>query len=450
TGGAYTGQLVPLVPVRWRMKHNGIIYNRWRGFAMQWNVEAPGKVGDTYTDVRAVDALTIMQLYDLGAPFVDEVIADSPTLWYRFSEPAAASAAQDSSGNKHTGVYSGSPTLGTDGGPIQAETDFYATFDGTDDSVQMPSGALFSSDPLSLEIWFRTSYDASAAGQLQTIWSQRADTGDLTKDIPRGMLEFTHATDEKFRFVGYSGSTIYQVVSDADVFNDGEWHQALFTADAAGNLKVYWDGVAGDTDTQNLVFDRTTIEMYAGRSTASLDSAFTGDLSEVIHYDTELSPARVTAHYEAGIGWLNQLTSVRVTSLLDSLGWPTDARDISVGTSTMGVFGAVGSYLAGLQQAQDTEDGELLIDGEGLLVFTNRNDRDVSTYAAVFSNDGSDTPYAYVKPVRDKKLLRNIARITDSDGLVHEARDATSVGSFAPRVLARTTQTTTATEPQDY
>ncbi|KKL26734.1 hypothetical protein LCGC14_2392310, partial [marine sediment metagenome] len=58
-------------------------------------------------------------------------------------------------------------------------------------------------------------------------------------------------------------------------------------------------------------------------------------------------------------------------------------------------------------------------------------------------------PYAYVKPVRDKKLLRNVARITDVDGAIFEARD-TSVTAYAPRIVARTTQTTTAGEPQDY
>jgi hypothetical protein len=100
--------------------------------------------------------------------------------------------------------------------------------------------------------------------------------------------------------------------------------------------------------------------------------------------------------------------------------------------------------------AQDTEDGELFVDGAGDFVFKNRYDRNTSTYAATFSNDGSDTPYRDLVWDRDYDYLRNVVSITDASGTLTADSDTTSVARFARRSLSRTSNSPTATEIADY
>ena len=448
TGGAYTGQLVPLVPVRWRLKQNGVIYNRWRGFIMNWNVEAPGKVGDTFTDVRAVDALTVFQLHGLDSAWDDVVQRLTPKAWYRLNERSGSTIAVDSSGNGHHGVWEGTPTVVTSGGPpIVGDPGTYADLDGVDDRVVLPESAAFrDTQAFSMVAWFLSPANEGAYMYYQTIRDSGATADTASLYVSRSFENQQVISD----CLGPAGSGIASSLQSTTEYDDGEWHLAAMTYDGALEWKLYVDNVEKSTTTETgaLVLPPTGSEVYA----AGFVNTFyePGDVRELVLFDSELSVTDLADLWNSSKGWPDSLTSQRVTDLLDLLGWPVNDRNISTGTSTMGAITTVSSYLAGLQQAQDTEDGELFVDGEGLLVFTNRYDRDVSAHAAVFSNDGSDTPYAMVKPVRNKNLLRNVARITDSDGATYEARDTASTTAYAPRVLSRTTQTTTVGEPQDY
>lgn len=446
TGGTYTGQLVPLVPVRWRMKHNGIIYNRWRGFATSWTVEAPGKTGDTYTDVKCVDALTVMQLLEFGTAYDVLVAEDSPVGFWKLDELTGTTATDDGSGG-NDGTYTNTPTLGQDGPLSNTKGVLFAEASSEEVSIGTLTGVSPNSD-FTVELFINP--DDPVTNAIQAVLQVAIESNET--------LGVWINDSEPEKFVGFQFPIVgsgWQGRGVADVpIDDTGWQHIVFVIDATAKTAVpYIDGQAAETlDLGPWDQTRTTSDMSVRIAAGGSLFFFEGEQSRVAIYDKKLSAERIILHAAAAHnGFPQELTSERVASLLDVLEWPSLARSLSVGLSTMVADATIsGSLLTAAFAAQDTEDGELFVDGEGLVVFTNRTDRDVSAYATMFSNDGSDIPYAYVRPVRDKTLLRNVSAVTGSDGTIYEARDDTSVASHGPRTLPRVTQTVTAGEQQNY
>ena len=440
SSGAYANDLVPMVPIRVRATHNAVTYDLFRGFVTSWSV-GQRDFADTFTTITAIDGLSVLQLYELRAAWVDEVNADSPRAWYRLSEQSGTTLF-DASGNGHDGTYEGTlANIGVSGGPIVGETDYYFAPNGTTDRGRPPTSAAFvGGDGKTVEGWFN-----AASGEGAYIYIQHAP--GLESGLGWVLALYVSGGTPTLRGRVDNATGGNEAASTAQ-FDDGAWHHAALTVSAAGAMKLYADGVEVDTDTKDADFPANGTPFIGYLNTNYED----GDISEVVLYDSELSAARILAHYNAGIGNPNEITSARITSLLDLMGWPSADRTISTGKSTMGALtDSIGSYLAASFQAQDTEDGEFWIAGDGKVNFTNRYDRNTSTLAATFSNDtGGDSVYRDFVWVADDQLLRNVGRVTDSSALTAEARDATSEGKYGTRVVARTSQTTTAAEPQDY
>src|SRR5690606_26630934 len=66
-------------------------------------------------------------------------------------------------------------------------------------------------------------------------------------------------------------------------------------------------------------------------------------------------------------------TGARINRILDSAGWPLEDRIIATGDATLTGTTLEGPALEEMQQAADSEIGELYIDGAGNVVFRNRN-----------------------------------------------------------------------------
>jgi hypothetical protein len=115
----------------------------------------------------------------------------------------------------------------------------------------------------------------------------------------------------------------------------------------------------------------------------------------------------------------------------------------------MGMITETGTALSLVYQAVDSENGAAWMTGAGKLWFGNRNWRNTSSYAATFSNDGSDTGYQALAWHRDQNTLRTVAQVTDLNAAVTEYIGANEA-SYGPRVISRTTYTESVTEPYDY
>ena len=443
--GPYANDLVPMVPIRVTATHNAVTYTLFRGFVSDWGVNTQDGKDSTVT-VTALDGLTVLQLLKIGQVWGEEVQADSPRAWYRFSDPVSSTTLIDSSGNGYHGTPSGSPTFGA-AGQITPGTDLAATLDGTDDYIELPlAAAPTGTSDFSVDVLFKTT-EAVSTGQMFL-----ATDGQVGyQAIFVGVSFYIGETGGVVAYINSTDTTTGQRLSSATGYNDGAWHLATITRSGTA-AKLYLDGAEVDTDTAGSTIDIGTHvqgNIHIGR-TLSAASWFDGSLSEVVVYDSELSAARVLAHYNAAFAPLNnQLTSARVTAVLDLIGWPSALRDLDTGISTMGTLtDADITALEAIFQAVDTENGAAWITGAGKLWFGNRRWRDISAYSATFSNDGSDTGYQALSWHRDDTELRTVAQVTDSNSAVTEYVGA-SEATYGPRTISRTTYTTSVTEPYD-
>ncbi len=447
TSGAYASDLVPMVPIRVRATHNSVTYDLFRGFVTDW-VVGQRDFSDTFTTVEAIDGLSVLQLSELTDAWGDQVAKLSPRAWWRLNETSGTTAI-DSSGNGHHGTWEGSPTFTTTNDTtIVGRPGGYANIDGVDDRVSIPIAAAFTgtAQAFSISAWFN-----SPAGEGSYMYWQTFGASGATKDTASLYVSGGPSNQQVIGdILGPAGSNVASGLGSTTKYDDGEWHFAVVTYDGNLTYKLYVDNVLKDTTVETdgtLTLVKPTATYIAGFVNEFYEP---GDVVEVALFDTELSSTNVTDLFDAAQGWPTVLTSQRATDLLDLMGWPSADRSISTGKTTLGAMTAVSSFLAGMFEAQDGEDGELYLDGAGKVVFTNRHTRNISTYAATFSNDGSDTPYRDFRWVSDEQLLRNVGRITDTAGAVREGRDTASVTKYATRGVRRTSQTTSATEPQDY
>ncbi len=461
TGGAYTGDLKLGVPVRFRTKHNAVIYPEYYGFAQSWIVEAPGKKGDTFTTLKASDGLNILQRDVLESPWQSLVGSLNPRVWYRFDENAGT-ILYDSSGNGHDGEIFGTPTGFRAAGPIAADGSTALTFDGVDDYVELPQGAKILTDPYTICVWVKTSFDYAGRGFGGYIWAQAEVIGGdftLTKGYHYGWInDGPGASEHKLQNAARSSTSLNAVSmgnypADPDDLDDGVWRMVAIAVSSAGVFDRIINGVdVGTQDTENPMTFSSVTKFFLGTSRPDGSAWWVGEMDEFLIFDSRIVTPTLLAMYEAAtVPWNGDTTDGRITRVLDAVGWPTLQRDLSVGVSSMQSLTTTNqTALAAIYDAVDTEDGEMFIAADGRLTFRNRNDRDVSAYAATFSNDGSDIPYQDPKPTRDPTLLRNLALVTDSDGIVWESKDTDSITAHARRNVTRTTDTAVASEPKDY
>lgn len=216
--------------------------------------------------------------------FPQSVAADNPSAYYRGDDATGSSVAADSSAASVAGVYT-SPvqTFRTTPGALGNGTvDPATTFTGA------PAGA-YANDATSapttftLEIWFRTTSTTN-----QRIFG--------FADVPTG----NSTTADRFIRMTTLGTVAFNtgptVITSTGSFRDGAWHLATASLGAAGT-KFYVDGVSVGTNAAT-----TSSTPYPGywRMGGDNSNYLVGGLDEAAVYTTQLSDARVAAHYAAG------------------------------------------------------------------------------------------------------------------------------------------------------
>jgi len=440
--GPYFGDLVPLMQIRLRATHNTVTYDRFRGFVLAW----PNTVldhGKAVVALVAYDGLTQLQRLKLRSVWEQEVRADSPRAWYRFSERVLGTAVTDSSGNGYHAAASGDLTFGLSG-PIVGANDRAVNFGGTQSEVDPPQSARLTGASWTVEAIFRT---ISSTDDGLDFFIQMAPSTTLSLAAP--YISFGVASGSfKLNFQYADGTSVTDLLLSAAPVNDGEWHHALVRNDGS-TIRLYLDGVLEDSGPAMTLPDQV-YDLYVGYN-PRLERWDEGDLSELIWYGSDLGAARVTDHYDAMTApWESQTTSARITAILDEAGWPVGLRDLDTGLSTMVAAEPAGkSALEAILEAAETEDGQLWINGAGDLVFRNRLARSTSTIDDTYSDDGSDIKIFDHEWTRDDLELFTVAQVTDSEGEVYEVTAASSA-SYADRVISRLTATESESEPFDY
>lgn len=216
--------------------------------------------------------------------YADEVLADSPLVYWRLGDTLGA-VATDESGNGRPGTYSGTYTQGAAG----------ATSDG-DGSVLLGSTGRVSIDAaawasgasaFSVEAWFKTA-------QTGVGWIAHR----LSGFDERYAWSLVVSESTLFAYLNQSPTGLSPVGNTATGVNEGNWHHVVATWDGA-DWALYVDGSHAGTVAAALANSDVAAPIAVGHQPQAWSKTAVTCVDEFAYYDTALSPERIAAHYAA-------------------------------------------------------------------------------------------------------------------------------------------------------
>jgi signal peptidase I len=217
-------------------------------------------VGTPTIAAAAFTATTANPANAWSVPNVDygaEVTARAPYLYWRLDDTNGNTAA-DSSGNGNTGRYRPNPSTGAftrlaDGALLTDTPDRAVQLNDPAACIETRSNtAIAGPQVYTVVAWFRAPSSYTDGGKL--IGFERPQTG--TDSPPNGNYDRQLYVDGNGRvwFTAYNGGHV--ALSSAPAFNDGNWHMAVGSQDAAG-MRLYLDGALvasnGNTAAENTI-----------------------------------------------------------------------------------------------------------------------------------------------------------------------------------------------------
>lgn len=254
------------------------------GGETSFKLERPGGAGLQINAAVLSQALSTQ----VTPSYTEEVLADSPVVYYRFEESSGETTAVDSSGNGNDGTYINNPTLGNPSGFIGLGN--AVELDGVNQRIDM--GPLNGGTQLgqsTIEVWVNV--DALSPGDCCTsIFSTDTfSNGNLHFNLKPG-LDIEHAV---------AGGSPNNVNTADGAISFDQWAHIVATYDAAGTEEVliYVNGTLIGSGLHNSgIFANFTA---ANIGSFGLDRFFNGEIDEFAIYDSILSPERVAAHFRA-------------------------------------------------------------------------------------------------------------------------------------------------------
>jgi len=238
------------------------------------------------------------------------VLADSPLGYWRLDETAGTTGA-DSAGS-NSASYVGAPSLAV-GGANAYDGDTAVALDGSTQYLGLGASVQFNSGDFSIEAWFK-----SSASTQQQIWDDSsASGGNLTsiKLLGSGSVQ-VNASDG-------TGSVLL-ATSATRPYNDGAWHQVVFTR-AGTVFTLYLDAASAATQTTALGdVDIAGTLPRLGRLAVGNNNPFAGALDEVAVYTHALSATQIQNHYKndrIGCSAIGGATSANYTPTSSDAGY---------------------------------------------------------------------------------------------------------------------------------
>jgi hypothetical protein len=127
------------------------------------------------------------------------------------------------------------------------------------------------------------------------------------------------------------------------------------------------------------------------------------------------------------------LSGTRINQILDQISWPSSARDVDAGLTTMQADpGTTRTSLAALQTVADSEYGAVYVDASGNFVFQDRSvtASSIGGTPTVFADDGTGIKYANAVWKLDDTLVFNSATITRTGGTAQVATNEASITKY--------------------
>tara|TARA_R100001163_G_C5061916_1_gene198862 strand:- start:132 stop:1394 length:1263 start_codon:yes stop_codon:yes gene_type:complete len=138
-----------------------------------------------------------------------------------------------------------------------------------------------------------------------------------------------------------------------------------------------------------------------------------------------------------------ELSSLRVSRILNAIGFPSALRTIGTGTKNVQQQALTTNVLAGLKACETAENGQFFISADGKATFRNRaykfTNALATTSQATFSNSGSNLPFTDVQVSFDDNEVINNYSWTRSGGATQFIADADSIQRFTALNSSETT-----------
>jgi hypothetical protein len=284
--GVYTGSLLRLYvdgQLDASVSATGTIATNNNNVEIGRNAGASGREFDgSIYDVRVYSrALTHAQVADIYG-----LVG-----WWKLNETSGTAAA-DSSGVSRNGTYANGVTLGGTG-PTAGT--YAASFDGTNDYVNIPSEWRNYVNGFSFAVWARP----AAAGS----YARFADFG---AGQDQGNLTLTRqATTTTLEAGIYDGTLVgKRYIEEAGAIALGAWRRYVVSVDSTGQAKLYVDGVEVATSVSSVGLPTNLVRSnnYIARSNWAADAYYSGGMYDMRHYNRPLSIAEVLKLYGGGAG----------------------------------------------------------------------------------------------------------------------------------------------------
>jgi hypothetical protein len=224
--------------------------------------------------------------------YFSEVLADTPSGYWRLGEGSDALPAADASGNGNTGTYTN--TIGTTPsqvGALAGDPDTAVLF------TRASSGYVSVLDSTSLDLGDTFTLEA---------WVKLAATGQATAKhiVSKGVNGycFRIGSTDKLELLK---DRIALIVTSTTAITNTNWHHVVATKNGA-TVKLYLDAVDVTGTVTNATCANNAANLFIGvdntassGGTPDATTYFDGFIDEVAVYPTALSAARITVHLDS-------------------------------------------------------------------------------------------------------------------------------------------------------
>lgn len=424
------------------------------GYIEGWPPKFDQGAFDATVEVEAADAFKVFNLWRFLGRYSEEVLFDNPLGYYRLGESAPAAnaiqTATDSSGFGRHGAYANENTISgaspiTYGDPalIVGDDDTCPRFNGTAPSssrvrVTDPAAQILGTGAFTLEAWVKK----STGGSSGTIIAQASNlfTGGGSSFAARGYHLRLSTSAPRFIVWNEDGTTSIDLTSPDALANDTTYH-VVAVRKSDGSSELWVDNVLKASAGVATATSIATGKLWFGSiidSNVGDNNPFHGNIDEVAVYGTALSSTRIGKHYTAGVQGWSELTSARITRVLDLLGWPSADRSIDTGKSLMNATSDLSGkkVLEAIQQAVTAESGACYVRGDGVVEFKSRHAQINQDPLATFGDRVGEFKYIDLTFAYDDSEIWTEVRTQRVGGPVQVARDDAAVAEYGDRVLS--------------